>query len=656
VGSGRRKWDFDSGGVPSEFTQLTADDGVISVSDNQLRLEVTSATSGADTAGILIPFDRSIARYQRWIVCTKMTVIASVPRMAGPHIEYIPASPGTPPNLAGWTARRLCGFYTFRSGSTNSTQIMYRNTSDVDQTWLNSTKAWSATAGASTPTSQQTNDYEIHVIDWDEANARVRMAVFGGSSGSSLAANNANWRLSALSDWVNLSAVDNGSQTALYLSVGIVFTEAAWVAGAQLVEWIEHEWSDDLHFNSANFKSHANGTGYDRRAFVGLRMDTNFWLPVSRTGTIVAPVASTWESDRAGQWASFTWSHLIQKYVMAYTGRDTTYRTGIATATDPFGSWTKYASNPVLPFDSGQEYAQKLHPTCVEDWTEPDPAKRCKLIVQVFGSDQIKRTYLYTAATWETTAWTREGELLGADALDGAGGPGLDGGAFVYDGRNWHLFYVGLDPSASLNYRAYGPRLAVGAFTRDRSINYIPGPDPAGVEMAVSSGSSTSPTVTVDDTTGVQRDDWVCYDNDANTSNWRLGRVRKVISGTQLELYSLMPGLTGSGVLRTIVLGKGNPNIIIPFGDQWLWHGVKFAPMWLHATFDSSYEGCARWLGSRLLEAPTIDRLGTPAIYLADESNMTGSGENPATIRQPVTSLIPAARARQRRSAPHVRR
>jgi hypothetical protein len=149
----------------------------------------------------------------------------------------------------------------------------------------------------------------------------------------------------------------------------------------------------------------------------------------------------------------------------------------------------------------------------------------------------------------------------------------------------------------------------------------------------------------VDSTTGVARDDWVRYDNDATGTNWRLGRVRKIISGTQLEFYSLMPGLTNSGVLRTISRGKTYPTHIEPFGDEWLLHGTGFNVMYQHATFQANYEGGARWRGSRLLQKPTLDRLGTPGAYLTLESNTTGSVENLAMIRQPVISSTPARRA-----------
>lgn len=656
---GRRKWDFASGGVPAEFTQILAGDGALSVSDDELRMEVVTATAGNDAAGVAIPFDRTLARYQRIAVCTRMLTIAGSPRMAGPLIEYITSGVSTPPaDATAWFARHLIGHYTNRPASSNFEQYRYYDTGAALQCWQESTQAWASGAQSSTLRAQQAADYVVRVIDWDDANDRVRLATFGGTTGSSLSADrNGHWYLAGLTDWVHLSSIRDGDKTSdLYITVGFLTSVAAWGSGTgQVLEWIEHEWADELQFMAYNCKAYNSGSGYDRRAMCGLRMDTHFWLPVSRTGTMVAPVASTWESGKSGQWAGITRSHVAGKYVMAYSGSDgTNPRIGIATATDPFSTWTKYGSNPVLGIDAGTDYEQKLQPIPVEDWTEPDPAKRCKLVVTVLGSDGFGRVYLYTASTWETTSWTREGELLSYDAAND-GDVSTTAVVVLHDGRTWHIFYSAPSSAAAMkNYVAHGPRLAVGQFTKDRTIDFLPSSD--GVEMAVSAGSSTSRTVTVDSTTGVVRDDWVCYDNDATTSNWRLGRVRKIVSSTQLELYSLMPGMTNSGVLRTIRKGKNSVRSIHPFGDEWLFHGTSFGPMFLHATYGAEYEGGSRWRGSWFLAKPAHDPLGTPGAYLSLESNTTGSTENPAILRRPVMPLTPTIKARQRRRLHHVLR
>lgn len=658
MGYGRRRFDFSSGGVPSELTQIVADDGSVTVSDDELRLEVVTGTTGSDAAGVALAVDRTVGNYQRWIVCVKGLTITTTPRLAGPVLEYIPSAVSTPPvDLTAWLARWLMGHYTFRTGTTNYSQCQYYTTGAVATRWDDTGLAWGTGNLQSVLRAQQADDYEIRILELDDVLDRVRCLVIGGTVGTSLSADRNGPYLACVTDWVDLSAIRDGSQTAdLYITVGYLAASVAWASGTgQVVEWIEHEWSDELFFNSANYKAFDQGSGYDARALSGLRLDTAWWLPVSRTATMVAPVGATWESDKAGQWRGVLWSTLLGKYVMVYSGHDgTNPRVGVATATDPFSTWTKYGSNPILPVDSGQAYEGKIEPVPVEDWTEPDPAKRCKIIQTVSGSDGLIRVYLYTASTWETTSWTREGELLAQDASDGDAGVQVYNGAWYYDGRTWHIYYVGMNTSAAWHvYRAHGPKLAVGSFTKDRSVDYITSAD--GLEMSVTTASSTSRQVTVGSTTGAVRDQPVVYDSDATSSNYRLNRIRKIVSSTVLELYHFGPGMTNAGVLRTLPKGKAYPTNVMPFGDEWLMHGTTFALMYLHASFGANHEGAALWRTPSLLVKPTYDNFASPGVRVTRETNTTGSAENPALLRRPVVSHIPYRQRRSRRDAIHVR-
>jgi Glycosyl hydrolases family 43 len=80
--------------------------------------------------------------------------------------------------------------------------------------------------------------------------------------------------------------------------------------------------------------------------------------PILSTGT-----AGAWDSLRVGEPSVF---HLDGTWVMAYMGEDTDFafgaseRIGIATASSPFGPWTKAAGNPLVDWGASGQWDDNL--------------------------------------------------------------------------------------------------------------------------------------------------------------------------------------------------------------------------------------------------------------------------------------------------------
>lgn len=656
MGYGERFWHFDEATLPPEWASLVGGNASVFMYDGGVKLDSGSGTAN-DSAAIYQAFDRSLGNYQRITACVRADAAAFRPQM---HLLYRPGGPiaGTVSDI---DALALVRVYSYSSASNYYGALQHWLTAGTRYNWLDSSKAWSTTNGAATPLITADDDYHVFGIDWDDVLDRVRLFWVHVASGSTFGGNEAAGpKLFALTDWVDLSTIRNGGQTAdLYLVIGWLYNSVNLAGATQHIEWVRHEWADALIPCYTNQKAYDAGSGYNLKIHSCLRPD-GVKLPISRTGGLAVDiVAATWESNKVGQWGSVCYDPVTATYWMSYSASDgTNAAIGVASATDPFGTWTKYGSNPILPQEAGVHYGGKLQSCLVQDFTEPDPAKRWKLVVSCLsGVDSKLRVYLYTAAQPDTTAWTREGLLIDYDAggLDGDMGPELYCPP-LYLGGQWYLHYVGLNSgNPFLTYVAVGNRLAAGAFTPNRAIDFQPNSD--GVEMTITTGSSTSRIVDVNSTAGVAADDLVMYDQDSTSSNWRLGRVRKVLSSTQLELYHRMPGLSTSGVLRTINRGKNYPHFLTPFGDEWLWISTSFAPMFGHATFAAGYEGASLYRSTDppYAEKPTLDHFNTPGFWLGRDNN-TGSTENPRFVGAAVVPYTEALTVRRRRRKVHLRR
>ncbi len=650
MAAGEKFWHFDDASLPGEWSALSGNGGSVAMSDHGVLL--TGANTGY--AAIVKAFDRTLGKYQRITACVRTSNQNFRPGM-GLMYEVGGLTGGT---LAVQSPKFLCRAYTYSSAGSWYGQLSYWDTGGAGHHWIDSSKAWGTTSAASTPLIS-VDDYYIVGLDWDDEHDRVRLFWVHVASGSTFASEPHGPKLFALTDWVDLSSLQHGGQTSnLWLYLGWILAQTDTTGLTQHVEWVRHEWADARIPSFCNIKAYDSGTGYRLRAYSSLRAD-GVKLPVSRTGYALDVVPATFESVNVGQWGSVTYDPVTATYWMTYAAGDGADMTiGLASASDPFGSWTKYGGNPILPRDSGTEYDQKVQSCLVLDYTEPDPAQRWKLVVSVLSAlDGHLRVYLYTASQPDTTAWTRQGVLIDWDAgnLDGDMGPELYAPPLYLHGR-WYLHYVGLSTTPPfLNYVAVGDRLAAGAFTVDRAVNFLDAGN--GVELTITSASSTSRLVGVGSTTGVQRDDVVMYDEDASDNNWRLGRVRKVVSATQLELYHLMPGIGTSGVLRTLTKGKQYAHHLMPYGDEWLWHSTLFGTLFGHASFSSGYEGAGLFRSPDPPPhgPPTPDRLNTPGWWLGRDGD-TGSTENPRFVSAPVHPYTQALTVRRRRRSVHLRR
>lgn len=649
MGSGERFWHFDDATLPPEWSSIVGGNASVFMYDSGAKLDSGSGAA-ADSAAITMPFDRTLGRYQRITVCLRSDASAFRPQVA---LLYQVGGP-TPDTAANVNGRLLCRSYTYSNAGLYYGSLTYWNTGGTANNWSDASKAWTTSNVGSTPQLSEADDYHIVGLDWDDVLDRVRLFWVHVATGTAFTSEAAGPKLFALTDWVDLATIRNGSATSdLHLVIGWLYNSVDLAGATQHIEWVRHEWADELEYLFTNQKSVGSST-YTIKGWSGLAGGT--WLPVSRTGLAVDVAAATWKANTV-HFHGAVYDPVSGLYWMAHDGSDGTVRgIGLVSASSPTAEpWTNYASNPVIGQEPGTHRGSPQICTLTCDYTDPDPQRRWKLCVTYNSDvDNKSRVYLWTAPQPDTTSWTLDGLLLDYEVSESTDGPLLNAPP-VYLNGSWRLYYT-IDAATNppRNFVARSRELRAGTFVKDAALSYLP--RSAGVEMTITSASSTSRVVDVTSTTGVQRDQLVCYDQDSTSDNFRYGRVRKVVSATQLELYHRMPGISTSGVLRTMNHGVSYPTHIRPRGDRWEWRGTMFAAMRFHATFVANIETSALWWATNPdREDPVADWPRCPGPYLGRDNN-SGSSENPTYADRPVHPYTQPLTVRRRRRKTHLRR
>lgn len=642
---------FD-GSLPAWMTPITQGDGAVSVADSRLLMGTSAATAGSDAFAVAFPFDRSLGRYQRLSFMMRSTPVTSNNPRAQVRIVHSAATPG-PATAATYAGITLCRTYLNFASSVWSGVMAYWDSAGQQQTWREATQSFASGGGAGTPPITTGDSWQV-IIDWDEPNNRLRMGWVHVATGTTFASEPHGPKLFALTDWVSLADVQHGSSSTLWIVVGWPDTDITMASGAAVeVDFLTHEWADELTWTTANESDTGSGV-YNIRAWSSVA--GHVWLPKSRT-ELAIPVGGSGDWDgEAVHWRGIV-RDVDGTLWMAYQGSaigGVSSGIGIASASSIDGTWTKFASNPVIADSPGdRSFVGQVTLTC--DRTDPDPARRWKMtVVGLSDVDSKRRVFLYYASQPDTTSWTLDGTLLDWDSGESTDGVHLLMAPQYFAGR-WHLYYLAVNVSGSpwSVYRAIGATLRAGAFTKSQAVDYFPNAN--GVETTISSASSTSRTVTVGSTTGFARDALIMYDQDGTVANWRLGRVRKVISSTQLELYHLMPGISTAGVLRTVLKGKQAPTTLRPDGDTWTFFGSAFSVFSGHASYAANYEGGCVWSTPHPAVAPTVDWPRTPGLLLGRNGN-NGSSENWGFSAPPVDPFTQRVTTNRRRRQPRRRR
>jgi hypothetical protein len=193
------------------------------------------------------------------------------------------------------------------------------------------------------------------------------------------------------------------------------------------------------------------------------------------------------------------------------------------------------------------------------------------------------------------------------------------------------------------------------AFVRSNAI--LMGHDPTICYSNLTANVSASRTVTVASTAGCQADDSVIFDQDTNTYNLARSRILRVVSGTELELYHQLDGLTTATPAKMtspLSLGQWEESSLeqdtLTPGTFWMRTTCFNAYPGLGGTIAGHEERSCLYKSTTGITGPyAIQRLWSPHAPFHDfaaTASFINSNENVAPIR---VSLQPAAVAVRRR-------
>lgn len=188
-----------------------------------------------------------------------------------------------------------------------------------------------------------------------------------------------------------------------------------------------------------------------------------------------------------------------------------------------------------------------------------------------------------------------------------------------------------------------------GAFVP--SYNVLVASDQAICNTDITSNVTASRVVNVTSSAGCQADDSVVFDQDTNTSNLVRSRILRVVSGTQVELYHQLDGLTTTTPARMISsLSHGHHDESFVQQDT-----LTPSTFWMRTVCYSAYHGSATYAGHNedtclfksttgILGPYSLIRLWSPhAPFHNFTPSFINSNENMTLLRtstMPVTACV----------------
>lgn len=485
----------------------------------------------------------------------------------------------------------------------------------------------------SVPAEAQDGDYRLYGFQWDATNSRCRFLYGHTVSGSS---ENPDYgpRIQTMTDWVSLSAMENGTSSTLWMVLGWPETNFWTSASSCHIEWVKEQSGPAQVHVYCNGKATIGGN-YNITHHYGHDLRCGMLVPGTRAQIAI-------DKGTAGQWDDnkTQWGGAILasdgKYVQIYNGDagGTALQLGIATATSPFGPWTKYASNPVIATGvGGTDYEQYVRfASLVEDWQETDSAKRYKLIVNMTDAGSTTRTGIFYAASYNGP-YTYDGRLLEDDGTE----TGIAyRGQPVWENGQWYLLYnATVGGVNTIRYATCATLRAGQAVKANVTLNT----ESAGAVEVTLTGVSGR-VWTCASTTGLVKDMHVIATKTSSGDTYDTTVVRKVISSTQFEVYHSCAGAASGTVVRSSNYGTDNAlNHVIKIDGTWYFIMTTFKAFTSHASYSAHHEWNSLFVGgSNITDAMAIDWTASPIVPMGrDAWNTTISNENVRVLTVPAS-------------------
>lgn len=611
-----------------KWAAVTAGDGTVTVTDSMAKVELFGAASSG--AGIL----RSFPHITNHIFAACVRNAQNNPN-ATLRILHKATTP-TCDTAANLGAIENIGIDFNTVGGTRRPRIYYRQPNGVQQFWNDATKAWTTTATVGSTPSGQNDSSLVYGYQWDVTNSRVRLFVIGAGSGTSQI-EACGPKIFALTDWVPFSSIRDTGSTTLWITIGKLNTDPTNTGNA-VVEWSRIDDGPKI-FAAANQATTAPSP-YSIKLWESY--GGRFWLQSGsspqRTSIVTQGGTQPWCSTQTQMGAGVTEDDGTMW--LFFNGRSGANNSvGVTKSTDGGVTWTPFSGNPIIPQVTGTNLQSLGLISAVKDMLEPNPAKRYKMFVGALGADTNRRIFLYTASAPEST-WTQEGMLAGPDADSAIGYLGVHMNPIYYNNQ-WYLF--------TPFWMWSGPALNLASLVKSA---HVFGFDHQNVSQVASAISSTSRNVTVANSAGFIQDAMIIIDDDTNSSEWALNRIRKNVSSTVFEMYERTPGYAPNAKCNQLDAGDISLHHVSfdEVRQEWCFYIGFFR---VTATFNQggtiavNLQTCGLAVANSPLAVPVIDWFDSPQVWLARDQN-TGTSENMKFFDPPLpagqkVAMLPAA-------------
>lgn len=596
---------FDSSLDTSKWTAVTSGTGAVTVTDSYLKCDAPANSA----AFVYYNTKLDKTKSQLWLVCASHQIASAGPEglmmLTVVNGASAPTADTTTNILAKTVIRRVL------DASDTSIAEEHWNSGGTRNWWNPATPAWQTSAANSIPDARL-DDYYIVGLELDGVNSRWRIFAVGQSFATAGTYEfDQGWRLFALTDWVTWA--NTRSNTDLWLVLGMPFTNQT-AASETRYEWVRYaqcasgNTAIDAWITSKTSISAANHRLRHLYSYDGLT-----FVPEDRTTWALNLGGAGSPDETEIERPCAVWDGGGTDYIF-YTGANgssvrTVCLASASRARPQNGPWTKFASNPIVNVGgAGANDEQGARAGAVVlDLTETDSSKRWKMIYLGFKVSDGKSRLMYATAPYPTATWTKQGTIVDV----GTGGSYDEGGCWdpviVRYGDTWEVWYEAHTSADLISLRrATGTDLA--SLTKDTTDYTAAAPD---AKQSLTANMSAAPgrTVTVGDTSNFVKDASVVLSQSNGGDDYGFSKIRKIASGTSIELYHGITGFTTTLPAKIWQRNGGrnrSPRNIVKVGSEW-WFYVTLWDPWAFAADDATYGALVEemYLFSHSAEAPS---------------------------------------------------
>lgn len=618
----------------TRWTAITAGNGAVTVTDSYVQCDTSGATTDAAAFYYNTKIDKTVS--QLWLFHSTVSAVNISKTMA----IVQSATPPAVDSSANWdgNANLMRIRATVQTAVVTSVGLAYWPTGGGTRVeWETAGAAWSGTA--KNALSIAADHYTCIGWENDATNARWRFLIWGPVTAGA-GADKHGMVLLALTDWVLWSAL--GTTDSLYLLCGDPVNNA----GQGVTRWELIELQDGTKQYALTNGQSAAGQ-YRIRAnhgYADVDGGVSVWLPFDRaTLAIDVGGGGTWDAVVVKD--PYMIGPISGTYYCFYNGEQAAgeYQIGLATATDPEGTWTKDAANPIIA-TNGTTRDSVWFPGVVYDTGESDTNKRWKMWFTASPSTgTLPQTTWYTTSA-DAVTWATPAQCFSVPGAGNFQSNGHERPRPYFDGAQWVIFLGAKKDDATVSIRpTYGTATLAAPGTITLSNTVLLEVLDAGSQQDITADITNTRTIVVGSTASFAQDTRCVIDQDATSGDYTECIIRKVTDGTTMEAYEQMTGFTaaGAGHIRAVAgWGRLVPADVVRVGSEYWMYATVFNPMQDHASYSAGCENTGL-LKSSSLTSGWAHYKQRPTTASRNNFGSLISNENITTAHAAVNASIP---------------